>query len=196
MGIVVSGLSLCVAWLQSREDVALVGGQLETQWQLNEINADIQNYRGKYGKSPSSLAELLTISKHDSSWHGENGEPSDGWGRPFVFSFDGTNCLVTSYGRDGKPSGIGLDCDLTNVNPKPPQSLLTFDQFIKLRLATGIIRSCVFCGGLAFFLTVLTVKTPDLRGSGLVRLGLKIGATIIGALIAASFMAILEIPRH
>jgi hypothetical protein len=110
-----------------------------------------------------------------------------------VVSIDGTNLLATSYGRDGKPGGEGLDCDLTSLNPKPAGSLLTFKQFLSERLARGMVITCFVCGGLTFLLSLVTVKLPASR-TGWTAAILKIGVTIIAAAFVASMIAALHIP--
>jgi hypothetical protein len=157
-------------------------------------------YQQKHNALPRSLGQLRTTGQslpftEDVVIVDEGkGVILDGWHRPFLCSSDGTNFLVTSYGRDGKPGGAGLDCDLTNKNRYPRESLPTFLQFVFDMEMGGIVGTCVVCGVLTFLLSLFTIKSTDLTRQGIVVLGAKIGATVIGAVIVAVIISALHIP--
>lgn len=192
VGIVVAALAIAVAWQNAREAPMMRRAQWWTQRNLRGIEQAITRYQQESNALPCSLSQLMGM---ESDIHFENnGEILDGWKRPFVCSTDGTNFLVTSYGRDGKPGGKGLDCDLTNRNRSPKESLPTFLQFVCDLPSGGMIGTCFVCGAIAFFLSLYAVKTPDLTPHGLAALGFKLGATIIGAVIVAVIISALHIP--
>src|ERR1017187_5846324 len=196
--LVVSGLSIYVAWQNARESEMAWFEQWWTQSELKDINRLITQYQQKSNSVPRSLDQLRSVAtesdvQFDIQFNSD-GKIEDGWKRPFLFSSDGTNYLVTTYGRDGKLGGIWLDCDLTSKNPKPKESLPTFGQFLDNVRVRGMIESCIVCGGLAFFLCFFTIEIPELTRRGLVFLGLKLGATIIGTFIVTSFITALHIP--
>jgi hypothetical protein len=194
VGLVVLGLSLYTAWQQAQNSSVACRQQELTQWYLKKIDQCLTQYVQQFRTSPASLAHLLAMT---------NGVPPsepdslsfDGWHRPFLFSADGTNCLVTSLGRDGKPGGQGLDFDLTNKDRYPKQARPTFRQFLlEMPSLHRMIFDCFFCGALAFVLCLVTVKAPELSWSGLLVLGMKLLATTVGALIVASVITALHIP--
>jgi general secretion pathway protein G len=189
----VTGLSLCVAW-QNAGDAPANLEQWRTQYDLRRMYQSITQYQQEFHASPNSLAQLLAMT---------NGVPPveerylsfDGWKRPFLFASDGTNCLITSLGRDGKPGGRGLDCDLTNKDWRPKSSFPTFHQFLfEMPRTGGMTMSCLLCGGLAFFLCFFKARKPELTLPGFVLAGFRLGATILGAFIVAVIISALHIP--
>ncbi len=169
------------------------GGQWRTQHVLRDLDQAVLEFQKKSNAIPRSLEELAGMENCEFLKR-DNGRVVDGWGHPFIYFNDGTNYLITSYGRDGKPGGEGLDCDLTNKKPNPTESFPTLSQFIFDMPTSGIIQTCVFCGGLAFSLSFITVRKPKFTGVELITLGMQLGATVIGALIIATTMAALHIP--
>jgi hypothetical protein len=119
----------------------------------------------------------------------------DGWERPYTFATDGTNCLITSLGRDGKPGGRGLDCDLSNKDRRPKAAFPTFHQFLfEMPSFGGMIMICLLCGGLAGLLCLAKARMPELTLPGLVLAGFRLGAIIVGTLIVAFMISSLHIP--
>jgi len=57
----------------------------------------------KFGAYPLSLDDLNEAESRE----GIEGKSQnlDGWKRPFLYQSNGTNYLIMSYGRDGKPGG-------------------------------------------------------------------------------------------
>ena len=197
VGVAVSTIAIVVVWHNAR-DIMQVRPQQQgrTQHLLREIDEAITAYQQKSNAPPRSLDQLqaLEVEEKRRLPFDENGIIVDGWRRQFVFTVDGTNCLVTSYGQDGKPGGIGVDCDLTNKNRHPKESLPTFLQFVSDSNLRGVTGTCVFCGILTFFLCFYIVKLPELTRRGIVGLGITLGATVVGAVFVAVMMSALHIP--
>jgi hypothetical protein len=73
-------------------------------------------YKAEFGVWPSSLAQLRSFRPEFNDWAKDAwGQADTMWGRDFVLipykASLGYGELI-SYGRDGKPGGIGLDRDL------------------------------------------------------------------------------------
>ena len=146
----------------------------------------MESYRAKFGTAPRSIDDLYSRT---------NPCPLvDGWDRPYTFSSDGSNSLVTSYGRDGKPGGRGLDCDLTSKNPTPKEARLTFEQFLFEMHIGKVILICLGCGGIAGLLAFLTAKIPELNFWGLSDLAIKLTYITGGAIFVAGIISILHMP--
>ncbi len=191
--VAVSGISLYVAWLQGNH-FAWFRLQ-ETQRALTDMDKAITAYQTKFKADPTNFEQLASMTNAvpgvaEWSWAGF----TDGWSHPFVFSRDGTNCMIISYGRDGKPGGKGIDCDLTSKNPYTKESSPTFSQFFGNDEMRGMVGWSFACGGLAALLSFLTVRIPNLDKHGLIRLGLSLAATLIGAIGIASVITALHIP--
>ncbi len=160
-----------------------------------QIDGAIQRHIEETGKPPSTLGELQEV--RDGGFRvGQDGAVLDHWDQPHRYSVDGAKYLVVSYGRDGKPGGLGLDCDLTNENPTPPESLPTFSQFL-FDLPTGrLVATSVLSGVVVFLLAFSTIK-KDLFAAmpgGAVSIAIKLAVTVVAALVAASFVSVLHIP--
>src|SRR5437667_8255990 len=126
-GTVVALLATYVAWQNNCGLPEMSKEQFVTGFELRRLEQAVGLYRQKFGAVPGSLAKLNDIDLESPS---DYGQERDGWGHLFSYSAQGTNYLVTSFGRDGKPGGKGLDCDLTNHDPHPPDAALTLRQFL------------------------------------------------------------------
>jgi hypothetical protein len=171
------------------EDMSLE--RVHTDYMLRELAFDIESYRKEFGHFPSTLNDLTNIME-GSAWP----EFSDSWKHPLVYSVDGTNYLIKSFGRDGKPGGQGLDCDLTTRDLHPPESALPLRQFLFDVRIGPMLGTCAVSGFITFILTIILVKRPDFSRSGLKSLGLRLGAVVIGAALVAGLMAALHVPVH
>lgn len=190
----VSGLSLYVAWENGAAAPSAAYEQWRTQRDLRQLGQDLSEYRQRFHAAPGSLAQLLAMTNAVPSAE-ESPLSLDGWGRPFLFTSDGTNCLVTSLGRDGQRDGHGLDCDLTTQDPRPRGAFPTLRQFLfEMPKTRPMIRVCLLCGGLAFLLCLFRARMPELTGPGLVLAGLKLGAIIVAALLVTILISSLHIP--
>lgn len=192
VGLAVSGISLFVAWQNARVTIGLQAEQWKTQMQLRELNEALQNYRKEFNAFPPSLKQLKATTNYSGLlWSNEEKGFVDGWDRDFVYSFDGRNGLITSYGHDGKPGGVGLDYDLTNLNPVPKDSEMTFFQFLYQKQARGMIATCLATGGIAFLLCFFTVKQPRLNRSSVIALAPRVTAIVITTCIVAAIISLL-----
>ena len=122
--------------------------------------------------------------------------PVDGWDRPFLYSTDGEGFLVKSYGRDGKPGGIGLDCDLSTTAPRPEVSHPTLAQFLFDLPSEGIIWTCATAGVLVFLVCLVTTKRMDLTGKSTLDTILTLAVTAAAALGASVVMSALHFSTH
>jgi hypothetical protein len=197
VGILVAAVAIGVAWRNTHAMLEVRPEQWATRQTIGEIDALIQMYRNDTRTLPRSLEELRDP---DGFWghsqRGEKGSPLDGWGRPFLYSTDGTKYVVTSLGRDGKPGGIGWDCDLSNVDEWPKEARPTFAQFLLHPVTRGILFACLACGLLALVVSFVTVKPSALHGWAILSLIIRLVFTILTALFVASIMSLAEIPNY
>jgi general secretion pathway protein G len=90
--------------------------------QIVAFEKALQQFRVDVGRYPSTeqgLQALLSKPANVSKWDGpylEKTLPLDPWGQPYVYVAPGEHGEVdiSSYGRDGRPGGEGLDADITN----------------------------------------------------------------------------------
>ena len=92
---------------------------------LKTIGAALKLYRLDNGDYPTTAQGLAALAKKPTTepvptnWSSEGylaQLPTDPWGKPYVYRYDGSGSFdLRSYGKDGKPGGEGTDADLTDV---------------------------------------------------------------------------------
>jgi len=114
--LVILGILLTLAML------AFLGGLLlRTPRAIARTNRVLVSYRAattsffaKFGRWPTSTTELVSNSMGIIFIY-PSPPGKDGWGRLIIYEPYATNIgfgRVLSYGRDGKPGGIGADADI------------------------------------------------------------------------------------
>jgi hypothetical protein len=195
VGTLVAGLTLAAAWQQAIDYPYLNWEQQQTRRDLGFIDQAIHDYQEKKHALPDSLAQLASADlKHGVRRMDPDGTVRDGWGRPFVYTVSGNSYRVVSYGRDGKPGGVGLDADVSNVEPRPSRSRLTLQQFLEMREIHGAIWAAGVAGILACLIALLTVRPADVTRRGALSLIAKVAATVIATVFVGAFIAMLHFP--
>ena len=185
IGLVVSAIAIVVAW-QNEHSVLIAKRQLRTRWALGSAGEAIRAHQRTTGSLPRSLDQVRDVS----------GLPLvDGWDRPFLYSTDGGGFLLSSYGRDGKPGGIGLDCDLSTRDPWLKESHATLAQFLFELPSEGIIWACAASGILVFFVCLVTTR-EGLAGRSALDTILTLVVTAATALGASVFIRLLHFSTH
>lgn len=90
--------------------------------QLVGIEKALEQYRldvGSYPTTEQGLNALLVKPAGSARWDGPymaKAIPLDPWGRPYQYKSPGEHgdFDLSSYGRDGRPGGEGLDADVIN----------------------------------------------------------------------------------
>jgi hypothetical protein len=156
----------------------LLGNNLQNrprQWDTHFFVAmaidAVQEYQKAHGKLPAALNEkeladrLAYLNNFDPKFG-----PADAWGRPLHYTVKGEKFAIVSFGRDGRPGGVGLDADfggpaahglflisnMPNVGPLQPP---TFEQFWSIRdsqeiAGNSVVMWATLCGVLVFGLTL------------------------------------------
>jgi len=197
VGLLVAVIACLAAWRDIGGRINFWPEGLATRRALDELNSLIEAYQRDAKTLPPSLADLRRVQGVYATFKfDENGSPLDGWGRPFTYSVDGTNYVIMSYGRDGKPGGVGTNHDLSNLARSSREADPTFAQFLFNPLARGVLFTCLACGVAAFWLSMRTVNPAGLHGWAIASLIVKLVFTILGALAASFFMSVIHIPNH
>ena len=83
--------------------------------QISSLEAALDAYRLDVGEYPDSLDGLLENDSGRAVWNGpylRREVPLDPWGNEYVYSGDGRNFTLISYGPDGERGGEGDDADI------------------------------------------------------------------------------------
>lgn len=171
------------------DDSVFGGLQTLTVSQLHNISQAIKEYRHKSGKLPARLDDLVPpATAPDAYWVGHHGL-ADGWNRPLLYEHDEKNFRLSSLGRDGRPGGAGIDCDLVYDSDRPGGVYggrkLTFRQFLFEMPTQGIVASCLVSGLLTALQTLWYLRKPDPRSSIV-----KIVLTMVVCIVLAGIMAV------
>ncbi len=88
---------------------------------ISVLESAVNMFQQDYGRFPANLSELVTkpADISDDKWSATGIKASnlnDPWGRPFNYTYPGTNWAfeITSYGADGQPGGEGENADINN----------------------------------------------------------------------------------
>lgn len=157
---------------------------------LEKTDQAIVAYRQKKGHLPSSLTDLENVSN---MWRVEGGI-GDAWKHPLVYSVQGNQYRLMSYGRDGKPGGIGLDEDISSVAPKQIAGKLPFLQVIFHPSAQEMVGMSLLSGLLAFILCFKMIRPNDLNRHYRLDLVFKVGVTFVATLVLAAIITVLHVP--
>jgi len=192
--LIVSSTSIYVAWKNASNNNDFRWEQYVTRLELKSITDSIAAYRQQLGVSPKSPGDLAKFRNTFSA--ADMDHPTDAWGHTIVWSTNATDLSAISYGRDGKPGGIGLDYDLTTENPDPEEARPTFRQFLSEKSAKGMIFACLVCGSFAGMLSLLIVKVPELNRIVVMKLIFRLIVMVLAAIFMALIIAGLHIPVH
>jgi general secretion pathway protein G len=178
--------------------------QAQTLRTLRDFNLALAEYQRLHNAPPQSQGEFTSFVKERGydGYRDDNDVPLDGWRRPFAYSVKDGKPLIVSYGRDGKPGGVGLDNDLSNEDLPPvdddrlPEKVRpTFSQFFVDASARRLEFNCLISGLLAFWLSMSLIKTVTLNGRDIALLLLKLAFTIGGTLVTAAVISLSDLPN-
>ncbi len=166
--------------------------QFTTQWTIEAMKGEIDEYQKKHGVPPPSQWAL-------ESWRnkGSNtelaGAYSDAWERPFIYKVSGQQYEIISYGEDGVPGGNGPDADLSSLNLEPPEATLSQRELYNHPLSGGVVITSTICGVLTFFMVFFRLKLNSRSGWAWAWLGVKLFFTLMatvgtGIIITACHM--------
>ncbi len=151
----------------------------------------IAQYEQKNGRLPVSVADL------DYDWGDtspQNRQIFDGWHRPIVYRVQGTVIQLISYGEDGKPGGTGLDYDLTNDNPNPPQARLSRLDNLRHPLSQGMSIAALVCGLFVAIITFASLKDEAFERRNWLATFVGLSVTLVAACLISVFITLMHVP--
>lgn len=160
--------------------------------QLRFTDAAIQKFRQKHGKLPRSLKQLTADPEFSKLQY--RGEISDSWYQPLIYKIDGDNYILISYGRDKKPGGIGLDCDLSNADLNPAAAKVSLKEAFSYQDMQGMIWMSFISGVVVFMCMLIAIDPDDLDHRKWLSLGLKFLVTLIATYFISIIITALHYP--
>jgi general secretion pathway protein G len=211
VALLVLGISINVAWREYFSSTVLIEVE-RTLRDIASVQRAVEGYRDENGALPETLRGLAPADGPHFATN-EAGDPVDFWERPLDYWADGDQYRITSYGRDGRPGGTGLEHDLSNDDlddetlatdawPRSPDyARPTFWQFLTDRgspkyvgAGSRMAAACLVAAAVALILSLqaLGATMPDRRP---VRARVeRIIIAVVVALVMALFMAIAHAP--
>jgi len=186
-GLIIFGIGINATWTSSQGHAPLL--QRMTRKYMGIVDSDIQAYHKKHGKWPASL-NVVGLDP-DFPDNNDGNVWVDSWGRPYVYRVTKNSYSLMSYGRDGKPGGVGLDSDISmhNANSEMP-----FLQAMTDPWASEMIEASVFGGLLTFFLTFFLIRPADLNREKWGCLLAKLAPTLIVLFYLTLLIVALDYP--
>lgn len=167
--------------------------QFRTARTFEKLSASLDAYRKANGAFPPTLSALSSLPephfKPDS-----NELIPDGWGEPILYACNGHTFTLQSLGADKQPGGVGLDCDLSNRAPRPPQAEIPFWILVVHPLVRGMVWVALGCGVLAGILAFASVNPRDLTPQGWPIFLAKMLGTLVAASLMALFVTMMHVP--
>lgn len=120
----------------------------------------------------------------------------DPWGRPFLYSIHDNKPLIESLGRDGVRGGIGLDADLSNQHPHPPEAQLPLLQAMTHPLGRYLTGIAFLCGLVAAGLVFVGLRDTATDGLYWQAVVLQLGVQFVMAVFLAGIGAIFIAGMH
>ena len=174
-GLIVMGVALTVVGGARSRDIRY--NQKITRLSFERIDAALAKYHEKNGRYPQSLGELQL------DWTTER----DGWRRAWIYSIVDGKPFVESLGRDGKRDGIGTDADLSNINPRPPQTRVPLWMRVTEPDARMMVVSAIVCGLLASFIVAGALEKVTFAAKDMMiivpTLLISLGLAVFGAAV-------------
>ncbi len=155
--------------------------QSDTQQKLRKLDQRILDYRVQHGQYPARLEDLAWRSK-------------DGWNRPFLYSLSDGKPITQSLGRDGVRGGVGLDADLSNRSPQPPESAVPFWQKVTNPVTLRISIAVLICGVLAGALFFNDMANQSVERKSWRGLGVTFLVTLCLAGFGAAIITLAHVP--
>jgi len=194
VGLLVFVIAIVTAWFEIAPIRNVRYDQLLTQLSLQHVEDAIAEHHKRTGSPPMDLNMLRAADNAIILSLRPDGLALDGWGNPFAYSVEGDNYVLRSYGRDGKPGGVGLDYDLSASPLLPNEAIPTFSQFLFCMPTAGITVTCGLAGLISFLVCFREVKPTGFSPREVLMMLLTILLTAVTALIAAAFISMLHIP--
>jgi len=195
-GLIIFVLLNLSAWLTLRGEDRVCPRQGETRIALRiSLNA-LTEYYEEHGHYPDEMEVFLEGKRTPYSKTLLN----DQWGNPFVYNFEDEEITISSFGRDGKPGGIGLDADLYHDQRNKQLSLPTSEQFFTADNAEVIRPDLTFGSFLSAGLIAIAMFSsfkefsPNEISAFLPKMLIYAGILVVMATVIGSLLMPLHVP--
>lgn len=196
-GTLVFVLTYAAAWVAMRDYPMSRDGVLTRYMyqDMSRIRDALLKYDKQNGRFPDSLRDVAPYAEEFYLPRGDSEQLIDVWDSPYQYEKTNDSFTLYSFGRDGKPGGVGIYADIYSDRPLEPQVRPTLHQFLfethgsRILFVTALLASLF--GGAVFF-AGSTVNTEGKQASVL---GAIVACLVIAAaaVVIAVFLAMFHI---
>jgi len=156
---------------------------------ISNFQKALDDYVRATGQTPAKLTDVPEIA--DQAKY----SPAvlDSWGRPYAIMVVKGRAMVVSYGRDGRPGGVGLDADIT-VKSRYVKSTVTLPQFVQVAELRPVLLICAAAALATALITFLAGTSRPGRRTGLLAILLSAAVTGAAAVFVGSIIAAVHAP--
>ena len=90
------------------------GNQGAAKTEIKTLSGAVVMYKLHHGKFPPDLESLINNQRQN--YLDKKEIPSDPWGNKYLYTVEGSNFKIVSYGGDGQPGGDGENADIASDN--------------------------------------------------------------------------------
>ncbi|QDU02644.1 Bacterial type II secretion system protein G [Gimesia chilikensis] len=203
-GFLVFATLFVAAWVNHRGDYNFSSNQRFSRFMLGHAASMIREYQKTQGSLPEKLTDLPQVRESKGSLEEVL---MDGWDRPLQYHPQETSYELFSFGRDGKPGGIGLDADLYLDKRNRELAIVTFSQYlqedddsnVKRNTFLGVATEAGTLVALAIFISFWMAEKSEDKKSGTPAQKLKLSQTILYVgvtVLISSAVGMLLLPVH
>jgi hypothetical protein len=191
--ITISATAYLCAWLTNRKAYVRTEEHKTTREELERLKTAIEAYRKKTGAWPEKLSDL-SIVKEKQIRVGQEGEPVDAWGYPFLYRVQTWNNTfeLLSSGPEHLPGGVGKNADMYAGKPDTWPEHPTLIQYSNLPETRVVQVACILAGVIAFPLCLLAARSEKGVRPSLARVLVRSAVTAVFAVFAALVMSALH----
>lgn len=90
------------------------GNQGAAKTEIKTLQGAVVMYKLHHGKFPPDLESLVNNQRQN--YLDKKEIPADPWGNKYMYTVEGSNFRIVSYGGDGQPGGEGENADISSDN--------------------------------------------------------------------------------
>ncbi|HCD31772.1 MAG TPA: hypothetical protein DER01_05150 [Phycisphaerales bacterium] len=152
-----------VAWFGYRANPDMQGTYTnKLQWKFDHVVSNAKSYHKKFGKYPATIRHLILEHEPEKTLDEEyiqiadhliKNMATDPWGNAIQYEKkDETTIILHSFGRDGKPGGIGSDSDIYMDDEPGIKTMPTFKQMLfDIDTSPGLFKASLILGIISIF---------------------------------------------
>ncbi len=165
---------------------------VRTEGTMHFIHSALLEFEKANGEYPESLEELAGLELEYGIFPSDDPYVlRDGWAHPLCYVKTNGEFVLNSFGRDGKPGGVGLDADIYLGKPAGSETRLPLSQFLFQTPGSGVLfRVALFASVLAGATWYVSTNLQQAQRLSGTRLLTSFTVVIASAVVIAVLLAV------